>query len=55
MKMRNLFLNYGSILLNKKVNVKLFLYLTNEALLHEDVWRSGCIDPYFLDIGTRWR
>jgi hypothetical protein len=27
-----------------------------KVVLHEDVWRSGCIDPLFLDLGTscRW-
>jgi hypothetical protein len=25
------------------------------ALRHEGVWRSGCIDPHFLDLGTSWR
>jgi hypothetical protein len=34
----------------KKVNLS--LCLTNLALHHEDVWGSGCIDPYFLDLGT---
>jgi hypothetical protein len=29
--------------------------LTNYALRHEDVWRSGCIDTHFLDLGTSWR
>jgi hypothetical protein len=29
--------------------------LTNEALRHGDLWGSGCTDPCFLDIGTRWR
>jgi hypothetical protein len=29
--------------------------LTNQALRHEGVWGSGCIDPYFLDLGTTWR
>jgi hypothetical protein len=24
------------------------------AKRHEDVWGSGCIDPCFLDLGTRW-
>jgi hypothetical protein len=27
-------------------------YLTNQALRHEGVWGSGCINPYFLDLGT---
>jgi hypothetical protein len=38
-----------------KGKVKLSLCLTNEALRHEGVWGSGCIDPHFLDLGTRWR
>jgi hypothetical protein len=38
-----------------KVKVKLSPCLTNEALRHEDVWGSGCIDPHFLDLGTSWR
>jgi hypothetical protein len=34
---------------------KLSLCLTNQALRHEDVWGSGCVDPSFLDFGTtRW-
>jgi hypothetical protein len=37
------------------VKVKLCLCLTNEALRHEGVWGSGCIDPHFLDLGTSWR
>jgi hypothetical protein len=32
--------------------VKLSLCLTNQALRHEDVWGSGCINPCFLDLGT---
>jgi hypothetical protein len=32
-----------------KVNVLLFLYLTNEG-----VCGSGFIDPHFLDFGTIW-
>jgi hypothetical protein len=35
--------------------VKLSHFLINEALRHEDVWGSGCIDPRFLDLGTSWR
>jgi hypothetical protein len=35
--------------------VKLSLCLTNWALRHEDVWGSGYINPYFLDLGTSWR
>jgi hypothetical protein len=34
----------------KKVNLS--LCLNNWTLLHESVWGSGCIDPYFLDLGT---
>jgi hypothetical protein len=33
----------------------LSLCLTDWALCHEGVWGSGCIDPYFLDLGTSWR
>jgi hypothetical protein len=43
---------------NNKVGVKkvkFTLCFTNEALLHEGVWGSGCIDPYFLDLGSSWR
>jgi hypothetical protein len=29
--------------------------LTNCALRHKGVWGSGCIDPFFLDLGTSWR
>jgi hypothetical protein len=29
----------------KKKGEKLSLCLTNQALRHEDVWGSGCIDP----------
>jgi hypothetical protein len=25
------------------------------ALRHEGVWRSGCIDPHFLELGISWR
>jgi hypothetical protein len=38
---------------NSKVNVKLSLYLTNQALRNKELWGSGCIDPGFLDLGTR--
>jgi hypothetical protein len=38
----------------KYVNGKLSLCLTNKALLHEDVWGSGCIDPRILDFVTSW-
>jgi hypothetical protein len=34
---------------------KLSLYLTKQALRHEGVWGSGCIDLRFLDLGTNWR
>jgi hypothetical protein len=39
------------------LNVKgqLSLCITNEALYHEGVWGSGCIDPCFLDLSTNWR
>jgi hypothetical protein len=37
-----------------KVKVK-SLCLINWALGHEGVWGSGCIDSYFLDLGTSWR
>jgi hypothetical protein len=39
---------------SSKSKVK-FLCLTNEALRHESVWVSGCIDPHFLELGTSWR
>jgi hypothetical protein len=31
------------------------MFLTNEALCHEGIWGSGCIDPRFLDLATSWR
>jgi hypothetical protein len=31
------------------------LCLTNQALRHQDVWRSRSIDQSFLDLGARWR
>jgi hypothetical protein len=34
---------------------KLSLCLTNYALSHKDVWGSECINPPFLNLGTRWR
>jgi hypothetical protein len=37
----------------KKVNFS--LCLTNYITHHEDVWRSGCIDPRIIDFGTSWR
>jgi hypothetical protein len=36
------------------LKVKLFLCLTYQALSHEDVWGSGCIDSHFIDLGTSW-
>jgi hypothetical protein len=27
----------------------------NWAVRHESVWRSGCIGPHFLHLGTSWR
>jgi hypothetical protein len=39
----------------KGIKVKLSLCLTNQALRHEGVWGSGCLDPQFLDLGTSWR
>jgi hypothetical protein len=38
---------------NGKNKVKLSLCLTNEALRHEGVWGSGCIDPHF-DLGSTY-
>jgi hypothetical protein len=37
----------------KKVNFPLFLI--NQALRHEGVWGSGCMDPHFFDLDTSWR
>jgi hypothetical protein len=37
------------------MKVKLSMCLTNYAPHHEGVWRSGCIDPHFLDLGISWR
>jgi hypothetical protein len=39
----------------QKLNAKLSLCLTNQALLHEAIWASGCTDPSFLDLGISWR
>jgi hypothetical protein len=39
--------------IHKKVNLSLCLH--NHAALNEDVWGSGCIDPYFLDLDSSWR
>jgi hypothetical protein len=47
-------LRRNSFLSRIKVQVKLSLCLTNQALCREGVWRSGRIDPYF-DLGTSWR
>jgi hypothetical protein len=44
-----------TFLRNVGKKVKLSLCFTNEALCHEGVWGSGCIDPHFLDLGTIWR
>jgi hypothetical protein len=38
-----------------KLKVKLFLCLTTQALRHEGVWGSECIDPRFHDLGTSWK
>jgi hypothetical protein len=40
----------------KGKQVKLSLCISNLALCHEGIWRSGCIDPYFLNLDTscRW-
>jgi hypothetical protein len=35
--------------------VKLSLCLIISALRYECLWRSGCIDPHFLDLGTSFR
>jgi hypothetical protein len=37
------------------VKVKLSLCLTNQALSHEGLWGSGCIEPHFDDLSTSWR
>jgi hypothetical protein len=37
------------------LKAKLSLYLTTQALRHEEVWGSGCIDQRILDLGTNWR
>jgi hypothetical protein len=34
--------------------MKLSLCLTSEALRHEGVWGSGCIDQRVLDLSTSW-
>jgi hypothetical protein len=38
----------------KGKSVKLSLRLTNQALRHEDVLGSGCIDPLILYFATAW-
>jgi hypothetical protein len=38
-----------------KKKAKLCLCLTTQALSHEGVRGSGCIDPRFLDLSTSWR
>jgi hypothetical protein len=38
-----------------KVEKAKSLCLTNQALRHEDVWGSECIDPRILNLGTSWR
>jgi hypothetical protein len=35
--------------------VQFTLCLTQQALCHEGVRGSGCIDPHFLDLGTSWK
>jgi hypothetical protein len=37
------------------IKINLSLCLTNKAVRHESVWGNGCIDPYFLDLGTSLR
>jgi hypothetical protein len=43
--------NASNILVKDKV-VPVLNYL---ALRHEGAWGNGCIDPYFLNLGTSWR
>jgi hypothetical protein len=45
--------SYKPTLGKKKINLS--LCLNKQALHHEGVWGSGCIDPHFLDLGTSWR
>jgi hypothetical protein len=45
---------YGIPNSENRVKVKLSLCSTSEALRHEGVCGSGCIDPHFLDLGTSW-
>jgi hypothetical protein len=35
------------------LTVKLSLCFTNQALHHEVIWWSGCIDPRILDFGAQ--
>jgi hypothetical protein len=37
------------------LNIKLSLFLTNEALPQEGTWGRGCIDPPFLDLALIWK
>jgi hypothetical protein len=41
--------------LHNQSKVKQSLCLTNQALQHEDIWGSGCIDLCILDSSTSWR
>jgi hypothetical protein len=45
------FLCAVALALMGKTKVKLPLCLITEAVRHEDVWGSGCIDPRILDLG----
>jgi hypothetical protein len=40
---------------NNKKKVNLSLCLTNQALRHEGVRGSGCIDLRILDLGSSWK
>jgi hypothetical protein len=54
---------YSSVILSSSFSLgkhtvpflNLFLRRTNWALRNDDVWRSGCIDPSFLDLDTSQR
>jgi hypothetical protein len=39
----------------KNVSKQLSLCLTSQALRHEGIWGSRCIDPSILDLGTSWK
>jgi hypothetical protein len=39
---------------NKRREVEIKFVLISQALRHEGVWRSGCIDPHIHDLGTSW-